>query len=137
MRGLNNKILNLIENVYDVSVETIRSQRWQLNPRSIIEANESEIIGAKLYKYFPEHHGQLVVPHLPKKGAHLSASNIRANISDLSAYMQRQRNNPQFIAMSITQLPGGRYIIERLHPFCPLAEPNQHEENDDQDEESA
>jgi hypothetical protein len=45
------------------------------------------------------------------------ANQIRACITNTSVFVQRQVGNTHFMAMSITQLPTGDYVIERLHPL--------------------
>ena len=133
MRGLNNKILNAIECNYDLTIKTIENTRWNLNPRpTTTDMNESDIIGAQLFKYFPTHHATLIMPSRPDKGARLTTSDMQVTIADTSTYTQRQTNNPQFIGMSITRLPGNRCIIERLHPCNVLTENTTAEETNNE-----
>jgi hypothetical protein len=103
----------------DELMTTITDSRWQLNPGSLLNANESTVIGANLFKYFPERHGRLIVPRQPKEHACMDENGFNARISEFSAFLHRQADNPHFIAMSIAKLPGGAYVIDRLHPFCP------------------
>ncbi|CAF4959346.1 unnamed protein product, partial [Rotaria sp. Silwood1] len=116
---LNNKVLNTIESVCDASINTIINKRWELNPSLLSNANESLIIASHLLKNFPEHYGHLLVPHLPNEGACMVANDFRARIATSSVFVQRQLGKSHFIAMSITRLPAGDYVIERLHPIKP------------------
>ncbi|CAF3984056.1 unnamed protein product [Adineta steineri] len=113
---LNNKILNIVENVSNASIKTIEKSSWQLNPRSVSEANESDIIGINLYKHFPEHYGYLLKTQVPTASARMCATHIDARIIETSALIQRPVSNSYFIAMSIIKLPRGGYLLERLHP---------------------
>jgi hypothetical protein len=101
----------------DELMMTIQDPRWQLVPSSLEHANESVIIGINLLKYFPERHGRLIVSRRAKEDARMIKSGFCTRISDTSALFQRQTDNPFFIAMSMVKLPGGTYVIDRLHPF--------------------
>jgi hypothetical protein len=58
-------------------------------------------------------------------------SRFRTRISDTSALFQRQTDNPYFIAMSMVKLPGGTYVIDRLHPFSSPSQTCEDEEASD------
>jgi hypothetical protein len=114
---LNNKILNIIEVASNNAIKTITNKRWQIKPGLLTEPNEHDIIGAHLFKNFPEQHGYLLVPHLPNEGVCMVTNNLRAQITNTSVFVQRRVGNNHFIAMSITKLSTGDYVIERLHPI--------------------
>ncbi|CAF3953273.1 unnamed protein product [Rotaria sp. Silwood1] len=114
---LNNKILNTIEIARNNAIKTITNKRWQINPGLLSGANESDIIGTHLFKNFPEQHGHLLVPHLPNEGVYIVINDLRARITNTSVFVQRRVGNNHFIAMSITKLSTGEYVIERLHPI--------------------
>ncbi|CAF1228802.1 unnamed protein product [Adineta steineri] len=114
---LNNKILNIIEVNRDTAMKIITNNRWQLKSKCLKQVNESDIIGAYLLKNFPEHHGHLLVSHLPNEGVCMITNNLRARITSTSVFVQRRVGHTQFIAMFITKLSTGDYVIERLHPL--------------------
>ncbi|CAF3598550.1 unnamed protein product [Rotaria sp. Silwood1] len=114
---LNNKILNIVENVYHDLIETINGSRWQLNPESLSNANESDIIGSNLYKYFSNQYGIFRRTNKTKLNAHMVEKGFDAGISDTSIFAHRATTNPHFIAMSLVKLSSGRYLVDRLHPF--------------------
>ncbi|CAF2761381.1 unnamed protein product [Rotaria sp. Silwood2] len=116
---LNNKILNIVENVSNDLIETINDSRWQLNPESLSNINESDIIGSNLYKYFPNQYGIFRRTCKTIENAHMVEKGFNAHISDTSIFAHRQTDNPHFIAMSLVKLSSGRYLIDRLHPFHP------------------
>ena len=119
--SLNNKILQHIDRSCTSIIKQIRSTRWLQNgPKMSVDA--IKIIGNYLAKLFPEQCGYLLVPKLPVEGVRLVSTDIRANITNTSVFMQKLHMDSDrelyqhFVAMTITQLPSGRYIIERLHP---------------------
>ena len=116
---LNNRILNTIEAMFDAALEVLKSPRWQLEPGLVSDANESDIIGAQLFKYFPEHRGRLLKAKFISLNGHMIVNNIPVAINDQSAFAQQPKDNPHFLAMSIQRLPAGRCLVEKLHPFRP------------------
>jgi hypothetical protein len=128
---LNNKTLNYIESMSDELITTIKDSRWQLEPKSVSDANESEIIATNLFKYFPERHGRLVESTSSKGDASMTESHLCARISDTSTFYRRKANNIYFMAMSMAKLPGGTYAIDRLHPFPAPPQPSTDEEPSD------
>lgn len=118
--GLNNKILQIIDSSSDLYIKTITNYRWKLTPSSktVAECDERDIIGERLYRLFPEQLGHLLVAHLPDEGVRLISSDLRARITDTSAFVQRLHDHGRqhFISMSITQLPAGDYMVDHLHP---------------------
>ena len=115
--SLNNKVLTGIEGTCEAIVNIITNKCWQLSPHHLLSVNENDIIGKHLFKNFPEHYGHLLVSHLPNEGVRMIMNDFRARIGATSVFVQRQLDKSDFIAMSITQLPEGDYIIERLHPI--------------------
>jgi HrpA-like RNA helicase len=120
--GLNNKILQIIDDSYRSIIRQIKNARW-LKAGTEMAQNTMDIIGIRLAQLFPEQHGYLLVPKLPTKGVQLVSTNIRASISETSVFIQKlhtDSNNElyhHFVAMSITQLPSGKLIVEKLHPI--------------------
>ena len=112
----------------DEFITTITDPRWQLEPHSLPDADDSEIIAANLYKYFPERHGRLVVSTSAKEHARMTKSDFCARISDTSTFYRRKPDNVYFLAMSMAKLPGGTYTIDRLHPFPAPSQPSDDEE---------
>lgn len=100
----------------DEFITIIKNPRWELNPGSLEDANESAIISANLFKYFPERYGRLLVPRQSKEDAHLIEFDVSARLSDTSTFFEKKADNLYFIAMSVTQIPGGAIKIDRLHP---------------------
>jgi HrpA-like RNA helicase len=115
----NNKILNITESVYNALIEVIKRPCWQLNPCSVQEANESDIIGTNLYKYFPENYGYLLTSSQPTSGVRMIRNKFEAHIRKTSAFMRPSIGHRYFIAMSIINRPGRRYLVDRLHPCRP------------------
>ena len=118
---LNNRILNTIEAMFDAALEVLKSPRWQLEPGLVSDANESDIIGAQLFKYFPEHRGCMLKAKFTSLNGRMIVNNIPVAINDQSAFAQQPKDNPHFLAMSIKRLPAGRCLVEKLHPFRPSA----------------
>ena len=116
-RELNNKILNVIERVCSVTIEALENPRWQLEPDFTSESNESEVIGANLYKYFPEHYGYFLKPNRRDTDVLMSVNGIRARVETTSALMQARDDNDHFMAMQIRRVGGNRYLVEHLHPI--------------------
>ncbi|UJR18854.1 hypothetical protein I4U23_021982 [Adineta vaga] len=118
--GLNNKILQIIDNSVLFYIQTITNLKWKLAVGRDISStdNERDIIGKYLYELFPEHLGHLLVCHLPAAGVRLINSNICAQITNTSVFMQRlhDHGHQYFVSMSITQLPAGDYLVDVLHP---------------------
>ncbi|CAF3368395.1 unnamed protein product [Rotaria sp. Silwood2] len=117
--ALNNKVLIIIESKCDASIKTMTNKRWKLNPRNLMDANQSNIIGIHLFRNFPEQYGHILVPHLPNEGVCMVVNDFRARITNTSVFVQRRLDSAYFVAMSITQLSSGEYVIERLHPISP------------------
>ncbi|CAF0845315.1 unnamed protein product [Adineta steineri] len=119
--SLNNKILQYIDGSCTSIIKQIKNARW-LQPGTKILDDSVKIIGNHLAKLFPEQCGYLLVPQLPVEGVRLVATDIRGSISNTSVFMQKLQKDSDrefyqhFVAMTITQLPSGRYITERLHP---------------------
>ncbi|UJR10957.1 hypothetical protein I4U23_015142 [Adineta vaga] len=118
---LNNKILNIVENVYNAMIETLQNPRWHLKPELLSDANESDIIGRNLYKYFPECYGYFAQFNGKRSGVRMHRNNISATIANTSVFMREENTSSHFIAMSIIKLQRGRYLINLLHPFPPPA----------------
>ncbi|CAF1002038.1 unnamed protein product [Rotaria sordida] len=120
--SLNNKILQHIDGLCTSIIKQIRNTRW-LQPGHKMSEDVIKIIGSHLAKLFSEQCGYLLVPQLPVEGVRLVSTDIRGNITNTSVFMQKLHMNSDrelyqhFVAMTITQLPSGRYIIERLHPI--------------------
>ncbi|CAF0858850.1 unnamed protein product [Adineta steineri] len=120
--SLNNKILQHIYTSCLSIMKQIRNARW-LQPRDEMSEDTNKILGIHLAKLFPEQCGYLLVPELPIEGVRLVSTDIRANITNTSVFMQKLNKDADrdiyqyFVAMTITQLPTGNYIIERLHPI--------------------
>ncbi|CAF1444795.1 unnamed protein product [Adineta ricciae] len=120
INGLNNKVLQIVYRSFEFYMKTILNTRWKLTASSnvVIESDERDAIGEQLYKLFPEQAGHLLVCHLPDNGIRLINNEIRARINDTSVYVQRihDHGHQHFVTMSITQLPSGDHIVDRLHP---------------------
>ncbi|UJR19686.1 hypothetical protein I4U23_022820 [Adineta vaga] len=120
--NLNNKILQHIYTSCLSIIKQIRNARW-IQPRNEMSEDTNKILGIHLTKLFPEQCGYLLVPQMPTEGVRLVATDIRANITNTSVFMQKLNKDSDrelyqyFVAMTITQLPSGNYIIERLHPI--------------------
>lgn len=114
---LNNKVLSTIEVTANNAIKTISNKCWKINSNISTTPDEIDVIGNHLFKKFPEQHGHLLVPHLPNEGVRMVINEIRARITNISAFVQRQIGNNHFIAMSISKLSTGDYVIERLHPI--------------------
>ncbi|CAF2799448.1 unnamed protein product [Rotaria sp. Silwood2] len=120
--GLNNKILQNIDSSCVTIMKQIKKAGW-LRPGSEMPINSTDIIGKQLAQFFPEQCGYLLVPQLPAEGVRLISTDIRANITNSSVFMQKLHTDTNrelyqhFVAMSITQLTSGNYIIEKLHPI--------------------
>ncbi|UJR19381.1 hypothetical protein I4U23_022511 [Adineta vaga] len=120
--SLNNKILQHIDTSCTSIIKQIKNARW-LQPRDEMSEDTIKILGYHLAKLFPEQCGYLLVPQLPIEGVRLVSTDIRANITNTSVFMQKLNKDSDreiyqyFVAMTITQLPSGDYIIERLHPI--------------------
>ncbi|CAF3685159.1 unnamed protein product, partial [Adineta steineri] len=121
-KSLNNKILQHIYTSCLSIMKQIRNARW-LQPRDEMSEDTNKILGIHLAKLFPEQCGYLLVPELPIEGVRLVSTDIRANITNTSVFMQKLNKDSDrkiyqyFVAMTITQLPSGSYITERLHPI--------------------
>jgi HrpA-like RNA helicase len=120
--GLNNKILQNVDASCASIIKQIKNAHW-LKPGSKMPENLIDIIGIRLAEIFSEQCGYLLVPELPVEGVRLVSTDIRANITNTSVFMQKLHTDTNralyqhFIAMTITQLSSGNYIIERLHPI--------------------
>ncbi|CAF1352924.1 unnamed protein product [Rotaria magnacalcarata] len=121
-KGLNNKILQNIDSSSATILKQIKNASW-LQPGSEMPQNSMDIISKQLALFFPEQCGYLLVPQLPTEGARLISTDIRANIANASVFMQKLHADTNrelyqhFVAMTITQLTSGSYIIEKLHPI--------------------
>ncbi|CAF1005352.1 unnamed protein product, partial [Didymodactylos carnosus] len=120
MNGLNNQVLQSIESSVLFYVKIITKSRWKLTPgvkTNNRQPNDGDIIGEHLRKLYPTQLAHLLVPHLPDEGVRLIESDLRASIANRSIYVQRAHDHTHqyFVAMSITRLPSGRYIVDRLH----------------------
>ena len=120
MHGLNNQVLQLIESSVEWYIKTITHSRWKLKPGNATmdrTLKDGDIIGEHLRKLFPPQIGHLLVPHLPDEGVRLIENDLRASIANRSIYVQRAHDSAHqyFVAMSITRLPSGRYVVDRLH----------------------
>jgi hypothetical protein len=49
----------------------------------------------------------------------------------MSTFYQRKPGNLYFMAMSMARLPGGTYVIDRLHPFSASSQTSEEEEASD------
>lgn len=121
--GLNNKILQIVHQTTTSIIEIMsKTSSWLIAEDKQMN-NPLEIISRYLSELFPEQCGYFLVPQLPNEGVCLISSDIRAKISNTSAFMQKLHtdSNDQlyqhFIAMNITQLSSGMFIIEKLHPI--------------------
>ena len=120
--GLNNKILQNIDMSSTSIIKQIKNACW-LKAGSEMPLNPMNIISIQLAQLFPEQCGYLLVPQLPIEGARLISTDIRANITNTSVFMQKLHTDSNhelyqhFVAMTITQLSSGNYIVERLHPI--------------------
>ena len=117
---LNNRILETIDRQTDLICETINKSCFG-GPYEENENNDknSRIIGLCLKDAFPEQLGDILVPRLPNRGVRLiniSPDPIRADIDRTSVFL-RNREEPfqAFVAMSITKLSTGKYLVDRLH----------------------
>jgi len=120
MNGLNNQVLQLIESSVEFYLKTITNSRWKLAPgvkTNSKQSKDGDIVGEYLRKLFSAQLGHLLVPHLPDEGVRLIESDLRASIANRSIYVQRPHDHAHqyFVAMSITRLPSGRYVVDRLH----------------------
>ncbi|CAF1601026.1 unnamed protein product, partial [Adineta ricciae] len=120
--GLNNKILQHISTSCGSIIKQLKNVRW-LQPRDEMCTDMVKTLGYHLAKLFPEQCGYLLVPQLPSEGVRLISTDIRAKITNTSVFMQKLNKDSDrevyqhFVAMTITQLPSGNHIIERLHPI--------------------
>ncbi|UJR13608.1 hypothetical protein I4U23_000621 [Adineta vaga] len=102
MNGLNNQVLEFIENSIEFYRKTITNPRSKLRTGNRIftkQWTDEDIIGKHLGKVFPTQVGHLLVPHLPNEGVHFIHNDIL----------------PYFVTMSITRLLSGKYVVDRLH----------------------
>ena len=120
--GLNNKILQNVDITSTSIIKQIKNACW-LKPGNETPQNQMSIISTQLAQLFPELCGYLLVPQLPIEGVRLISTDVRANISNTSVFMQKLHTDfnhefyQHFVAMTITQLSTGNYIVERLHPI--------------------
>ena len=114
--GLNNKILQNINSTSISIIKQIKNASWLIAGNEFPE-NQMHIISRHLANLFPEQCGYLLVPQLPIEGVHLVSTDVRATITNTSVFRQKRQIDQHFIAMTITQLSSGRYIIEKLHPI--------------------
>ena len=121
-KNLNNKILQFVDTSCSSIIKQIKKTRW-MEPGNEMPGNLMEIISQQLARLFPEQCGYLLVPQLPTEGVRLTSTDVRANITDTSVFMQKLHTDSNqdlyqyFVSMTITQLPSGSYIIEKLHPI--------------------
>jgi hypothetical protein len=123
-KGLNNRILEMIDRQTDYVYETISKFLSRAGPYEERIANDDEnfkVISICLQKAFREQLGHVLVPHLSNRGVRLISTevdHIRANIVRTSVFF-RTRPDPFhfFITMSITKLSNGKYLVDRLHPI--------------------
>ena len=114
---LNNRILNTVEALYNAALGMLKDPRWLLKPSLVSDANESDIIGGKLFKYFPQQHARLLEGRSKGLKACMVVNNLPVSINNESALSLRSHDNPHFIAMSMRRLPDGRCLVEKLHPI--------------------
>jgi hypothetical protein len=83
------------------------------------EEYQMERIAFCLENSFPDQMGVFLVSSLPSEGARMLHSDVRARITQTSSLAQRSRKDTFacFIAMSITQLPSGMYVVDKIHPL--------------------
>lgn len=84
-------------------------------------------IASCLVKVFPEQIGTLLLPDQPQEGMAMLSADIRARISDTAVAMQSIKSDSRyhsFVALSITQLPSGQYLVDKLHP-CMIEQKSQ------------
>ena len=128
--GLNNKILQTIETSSTSIIKQIKNTHW-LKVGSEMPENLVDIIGRRLVQIFPEQCGYLLVPQLPIEGVRLISADVRSGITHTSVFMQKLHMDSNrelyqhFVAMTITQLSSGNYIIEKLHPIARSLAPVQ------------
>lgn len=117
---LNNRMLETIDRQKDFICETINKSCFG----GPYEENEnkdtnSHIIGLCLKNAFSEQLGDILVPRLPNRGVRLiniSHDPIRADITRTSVFLRNRKEPFQaFVAMSITKLSTGKYLVDRLH----------------------
>jgi len=78
----------------------------------------TEKIGRGLIASFKEHIGELLFPENPSIGVHLLDGGEKGSFNSTSTFLQKsQKNITTIIAMSITNLPNGYYILDQVHPI--------------------
>ncbi|CAF5040760.1 unnamed protein product, partial [Rotaria sp. Silwood1] len=82
MHLLNNRVLCIIENLYETTIKVLTNPHWQLNPGTLVDANESDILGINLVKHFPGRRGQILPIRARFKDAVMVQSGFYAALSD-------------------------------------------------------
>ncbi|CAF3785065.1 unnamed protein product [Rotaria sordida] len=113
---LNNRTLCIIENLYETTIKVLTNSHWQLNPGTLVDTEESDILGINLIKYFPERRGEILSKRTRFKDAIMIQSGFYATLSDSSVFSHRKIVNPHFIAMSVMELSSDVHRIDQLHP---------------------
>ena len=120
--GLNNKVLDVVMNTSRSVKEIIGKARLSTTSVGKVkhDADDTQAVSECLERYFSEQLGEVLVPEHPPDGVRLDNVNVRARITNSSSFLQKVRENPfrSFVALSVTQIPSGEYIIDRLHPVC-------------------
>ncbi|CAF4253095.1 unnamed protein product [Rotaria socialis] len=118
-RLLNNRSLCAIENIYEATIKALTSPRWDLSPGSLVDREDSDILGVNLCKHFPERYGHILVKRARFEDAVMVKNNFLVALSENSVLFHRKIVNPHFIAMSIVKLSSGKHLIDQLHPCQP------------------
>jgi hypothetical protein len=84
------------------------------------DVDDVSAVSQCLQRYFSEQLGEVLVPEHPPDGVRLDKVGVRARITMTSSFLQKIRDQPfrSFVALSVTQIPSGEYIIDRLHPVA-------------------
>eukprot|EP01124_Arcella_intermedia_P000543 TRINITY_DN10283_c0_g1_i1.p1 TRINITY_DN10283_c0_g1~~TRINITY_DN10283_c0_g1_i1.p1 ORF type:complete len:243 (+),score=50.06 TRINITY_DN10283_c0_g1_i1:71-730(+) len=115
--SLNNKVLECIsQNVRQVEKNILKFSKVNKN----VKTNEKEenIMGRCLYHSYPEQVGELLINEQPQAGIKLLSKDVRGKISPNSAILQKSDSKTSYyLALSITILPSGFHIVDKLHPL--------------------
>ncbi|CAF1523895.1 unnamed protein product [Didymodactylos carnosus] len=147
--GLNNKVYEIVQKTRDNFISTIMEPKWNVRHIQLsISGNTNtttmtrtalihtqgagkpnnivEYLGECLKLVFADQLCTVLIPHMPSEGVRIVSANVRAKINDISTILQKNRDSPfhQIIAMSITQLPSGLYVVDRIHPLVDIMSVN-------------
>lgn len=120
--GLNNKVLDFVLSTSRSVDEIIKKAKFRTKIEKRTGVDDVHVVSECLERYFSEQLGEVLVPEHPPDGVRLDKVGVRARITNSSSFLQKIRIDPfrSFVALSVTQVPSGEYIIDRLHPVASM-----------------